>query len=201
MFKMVTCVAEEDDYHRTFLGAAHCILELFPVLPRSGKTPAVMPEPIEVCQVLSDILPAASDVFTEDYYRRQIYSVEVLFKVAELCSFDGIPVISHLNYSNDRMRSLTKRSCRKSGFLSSLESTQALPSPASSLAKIEDACKANYGSQQFTGRKFTGNLTQSVAFLICNYEACAHQHRLSPGQNAEYFMNILEGPARTFFLN
>lgn len=73
--------------------------------------------------------------------------------------------------------------------------------PASSSVQVEDNRKANYAIQQFSGRKFTGNLAKSVSFLIRDYEACAHQHRLIPCQKAEYFMNIVEGSARTFFLN
>ena len=64
-----------------------------------------------------------------------------------------------------------------------------------------DMRKANYVHQQFSGRKFKGNLSQSVEFLLRDYEACAHQHRLTPAQKAEYFMNVLEGPARTYLLN
>ena len=64
-----------------------------------------------------------------------------------------------------------------------------------------DTRKAIYVHQQFSGRKFKGNLSQSVDLLLRDYEACAHQHRQTPAQNAEKFMNVLEGPARTYLLN
>ena len=64
-----------------------------------------------------------------------------------------------------------------------------------------DTRKANYAHQQFSSRTFTGDLSQSVELLIQYYYACARQHRLTAVQKADYFMNVLEGPARTFLLN
>eukprot|EP00171_Calliarthron_tuberculosum_P002173 IDg2173t1 len=80
MFKMATCVAEEHDYHRTFLGAARCILELFPVHRDQAK-----PRP----RLLSP--PNLSG--------------ESPIPFAELYSFDGIPDDSSHRISYDRMRS------------------------------------------------------------------------------------------------
>ena len=65
----------------------------------------------------------------------------------------------------------------------------------------EDTRKATYVHQHFSGRKFAGDLSQSVELLLRDYETCARQHRLTSGQKADYFSNVLEGPALTFFLN
>ena len=65
----------------------------------------------------------------------------------------------------------------------------------------EDPIKAGYVHQFFKNRKFTGDLTQSIDHVLRDYGTCARQNRLTDGQKAEYFVNILEGPARTFFYN
>lgn len=62
-----------------------------------------------------------------------------------------------------------------------------------------DTRKANY--QQFSGLKFKEDLGQSVDLLLRDYEACPHQHRLTPTQKKEYFMNLLEGPAHSSLLD
>lgn len=63
-----------------------------------------------------------------------------------------------------------------------------------------DTRKAYYVSQHFSARKFSGALEQSVDLWLRDYEACSDQHQLTSWQKAEYFLNILEGPARTFLL-
>ena len=74
------------------------------------------------------------------------------------------------------------------------------PSPHSP-EDYDDYRKANYVHQYFKDRKFTGEITQSIHLLIRDYSVCARQHRLSRAQLADYFVNVLEGPARTFFFN
>ena len=86
--------------------------------------------------------------------------------------------------------------------------SQPFPEPASRNAfpqpppgDYEDTRKASYVHQHFKDRKFTGDITQSIQLVIRDYLVCAQQHKLSEAQRAEYFVNIFEGPARTFFLN
>ena len=64
-----------------------------------------------------------------------------------------------------------------------------------------DTRKGDYVPQQVSSRKFKGDLSRSEDLLLRDYDACAHQHRLAPAQKAEYFMNVLEGPAHTYLLN
>ena len=79
--------------------------------------------------------------------------------------------------------------------------TQATRNTADAGTEGADTRKANYVSQQFAGRKFKGDLKQSIDLLLRDYEACARQHQLTAAQKAEYFINTLEGPARTYHLN
>ena len=65
----------------------------------------------------------------------------------------------------------------------------------------DDTRKASYVHQYFKDRKFTGNIRQSINLALRDYAVCARQHKLSRTQLAEYFVNILDGPARTFFFN
>ena len=37
--------------------------------------------------------------------------------------------------------------------------------------------------------------------MLRNHNICSRQHRLSPSQTVDYFVNILDGPARNFFFN
>ena len=85
--------------------------------------------------------------------------------------------------------------------------TQPFPEPGSRNAfpppppsDYEDTRKARYFHQHFKDRKFTGDITQSIQLVIRDYLICAQQHKLSQAQRAEYFVNIFEGPARTFYL-
>ena len=66
--KMSRCVQDEDEFHRQYLGVARNVLELFPFPKSSGVTAAVMPEPLEVCEAMSDMLPSPASVFTTDYF-------------------------------------------------------------------------------------------------------------------------------------
>ena len=65
----------------------------------------------------------------------------------------------------------------------------------------EDTRKASYVSQHFRDNQFKGGLTQSIDLTLRDYNICSRQHRLSPSQKADCFVNILDGPARTFFFN
>ncbi len=71
----------------------------------------------------------------------------------------------------------------------------------SASAAQEDTRKANYIGQSFASSKFTGDLSLSIEHHLRDYETCARQHRLTPNQAAEYFVNSLDGPARTFLLS
>ena len=37
--------------------------------------------------------------------------------------------------------------------------------------------------------------------VLRDYSICARQHKLTHSQKADYFVNVLDGPARTFFFN
>ena len=65
----------------------------------------------------------------------------------------------------------------------------------------EDTRKASYVSQHFRDNRFKGGLKQSIELTLRDYNICSRQHRLSPSQKADYFVNILDGPARTIFFN
>ena len=71
----------------------------------------------------------------------------------------------------------------------------------SNLVDYDDTRKASYVHQHCKDRKFTGDITQSMELFLRDYNVCTRQHKLSPTQQADYFVNILEGPARTFFFN
>lgn len=64
--KMADCIANEKDVYSQYLGVACNVLSIFSVAQSTGTTPAVMPDPLEVCETMSDMLPAPSAVFTED---------------------------------------------------------------------------------------------------------------------------------------
>ena len=65
----------------------------------------------------------------------------------------------------------------------------------------DDSRKATYVFQYFMDNKFTGDLSQSIEMTLRDYNVCFRQHRLSTNQKAEFFINVLSGPARTFFFN
>ena len=69
------------------------------------------------------------------------------------------------------------------------------------LGDYDDTRKASYVQQYFKDRKFTGDLSQSIELVLRDYNVCARQHKLSRAQMADYFVNVLDGPARTFFFN
>lgn len=50
-----------------------------------------MPDPLEICEAISDMLPGPSSVFTAEYFRGPVFPVKVLFNIADLFGFDGIP--------------------------------------------------------------------------------------------------------------
>lgn len=60
-----------------------------------------------------------------------------------------------------------------------------------------DKRKASYDFQYIKGNRFTGELKQSIKLTIRDYTFCARQHRLTPSQKADYFVNIFDGLART----
>lgn len=76
-----------------------------------------------------------------------------------------------------------------------------MPTPQATSLEREDTRKANYVLQHFKDNRFTGALTQSIEMTLRDYKICARQHRLTESQKADYFVNILDGPARTFFFN
>ena len=65
----------------------------------------------------------------------------------------------------------------------------------------DDVRKSSYVHQYFKGRKFTGEIDQSIDMFIRDYKICSRQYQLSNQQRTDYFVNILEGPARTFFFH
>ena len=78
---------------------------------------------------------------------------------------------------------------------SSLEPSDVLESDSN------DSRKATNVFQYFKDNKFTGDLSQSIEMTLRDYNVCARQHRLSIRQKADFFINVLSGPARTFFFN
>ena len=65
----------------------------------------------------------------------------------------------------------------------------------------DDIRKSTYVTQNFKDRKFIGDIKQSIDMVLRDYNVCARQLKLSHRQKADYFSNILDGPARTFFFN
>ena len=61
--------------------------------------------------------------------------------------------------------------------------------------------KATYVLQHFKDNRFSGDLSQSIELKLRDYNVCSLQHRLSTTQKSDYFVNLLDGPARTFFFN
>ena len=64
-----------------------------------------------------------------------------------------------------------------------------------------DSRKATNVFQYFKDSKFTGDMNQSIELTIRDYNVCARQHKLSQKQKADFFVNVLADPARTFFFN
>lgn len=65
----------------------------------------------------------------------------------------------------------------------------------------DDIRKSNNVNQFFEDRKFTGDIMQSMDFYLRDYHVCYRQYKLTRQQKADYFVNILDGPAQTFFFN
>lgn len=76
-------------------------------------------------------------------------------------------------------------------------------SPSRPESDADDSMKATNVFQHFKDSKFTGDLSQSdcIDMTLRDYNVCARQHRLSARQKAEFFINVLSSPARTFFFN
>ena len=64
-----------------------------------------------------------------------------------------------------------------------------------------DSRKATNVFQYFKDNKFTGDISQSIELSIRDYNVCARQHNLTTKQKADFFINVLADPARTFFFN
>ena len=79
--------------------------------------------------------------------------------------------------------------------------TGSIPTLPTTSSDRDDTRKANYVLQHFKDNRFTGALTQTIEMTLRDYNICARQHRLTQSQKADYFVNILDGPARTFFFN
>eukprot|EP00171_Calliarthron_tuberculosum_P022446 IDg22446t1 len=221
---------------------------------------------------MSEMLPAPSTVFSDDYFGRPTYAIKVLHSIALFYGFGDLSegymahmVLNDLERSNARVmqqvwfarflgldpssaRSVIDRfknarnlpppskqtdDERSRPFIAqkahpaarlqpepkvepstpSIEFTPSYKGPSSrspgatvsyvteNPPVAEDTRKATYVHQHFSGRKFTGDLSQSIELLLRDYETCARQHRLSESQKSDYLINVLEGPARTFLLN
>ena len=107
---MARCVQDEDEFHRQYLGVARNVLELFPFLQRSGVMAAVMPDPLEACEAMSDMLPSPASVFTTEYFGRPVFSLKVLFKIAELLVLMASRTISWLMCSSETTNVATRAS-------------------------------------------------------------------------------------------
>eukprot|EP00171_Calliarthron_tuberculosum_P020181 IDg20181t1 len=79
-------------------------------------------------------------------------------------------------------------------------STKLPTAPELAPTSAYDTRKASYVNQYFRDAGFTGELSQSIDLTIRDYEVCARQYKLSAEQKANYFVNALKGPARTFFI-
>lgn len=75
-----------------------------------------------------------------------------------------------------------------------------LPS-STTIWEREDTRKASYVVQNFKDNRFTGALSHSIEMTLRDCNICARQHRIMKSQKADYFVNILDGPARTYFFN
>ena len=64
-----------------------------------------------------------------------------------------------------------------------------------------DVRTGNWVASHFKDRLFDGDITQSIDHTLRDYENSACHLKLTPTQLAEYFVNILAGPARTYFYN
>ena len=74
-------------------------------------------------------------------------------------------------------------------------------SPDVAAHDTNDSRKATNVFQYFKDSKFTGDIKQSIELTIRDYNVCARQHKLTPKQKADFFVNVLADPARTFFFN
>lgn len=70
---------------------------------------------------------------------------------------------------------------------------------ASREAVLEDTRKANYVNSYLL-KNFTGDMMNSIDLVLRDYDIYARQQNLSPAQKSDYFLNLLDGPARTHFI-
>ena len=117
----------------------------------------------------------------------------------------GTPVSEIVN-SADRDLHLGSVNCDNQGEGHSPRLTEAR---TLSLAVPSDMAERNFNDSQkatnvfnyFKDNMFTGDLSQSIDMTLRDFNVCARQHRLSNRQKADFFINVLAGPARTFFFN
>ena len=73
--------------------------------------------------------------------------------------------------------------------------------PPEDFSPSDHARKASYVSLYFKEKPYTGSLTQSLDLYLRDYHICARQNRLSATQMGEFFINMFDGPARSYFFN
>ena len=60
--------------------------------------------------------------------------------------------------------------------------------------------QSSYINSYFSNRRFKGTLEDSIELTLQEYEQCSIQYSLNENQRAALFINVLDYPARTFFL-
>eukprot|EP00171_Calliarthron_tuberculosum_P012667 IDg12667t1 len=193
---------------------------------------------------MSEMLPAPSMVFSDDYFRRSAFGIKVLHAIALLYGFSdpSEAYLAHIILIDlERLNSRVMQQVWLARFLG-LD----LSSPRSVVGRFKNARNLSSISMQSSGesskpstppkshqaarsqantkaepafpqlRAPTGHVplhrsaahrssgltvSYSIELLQRDYETCARQHLLTESQKAEYLLNVLEGPARTFMLN
>lgn len=64
-----------------------------------------------------------------------------------------------------------------------------------------DSSKFRVVNAHFMNRTFTGSLMQSIELHTRDYNICAQQHKLSPQQKAQFYINTFAESAHTHFFN
>ena len=87
-----------------------------------------------------------------------------------------------------------------------LRRTKLRPPPSSTPSDVvqsdsNESRKATNVFNYLKDNKFTVDLPQSTGMTLRDYNVCARQNRLNARQKADLFINVLAGPAGTFFFN
>lgn len=84
------CVENEYAFFRKYLSVSRNVLKAFLIEETQETLEAHMPDPQNVCEFMARKLLAPATVFTDEFYRRKTFSINILKNIAELYRFSEI---------------------------------------------------------------------------------------------------------------